>query len=268
MRNSYQHGIKMADLTSARDAEFSSNMERRRIFSDVLETISDAIVRRYRHKEKPRLPFYKWSSRRNSNPDSCGCAPFVRTCRTTSDRAPYWKQKSEIFLNSILPVDRGRVGQAGDLLRNFDYEWEERSDLPFCSEHDWAIRDKTSTRSWNNQTDFRRETVSATTKLTKPFKSTSRRESNNKPVPPFDPPPFFLHVYRAIVMYTYTLGRNDLLDHLFCFPCFFRSPLPRTRNLLEYALLVPFLVLNGPQRCHYRLSRRYAAVPRQHTSIP
>jgi len=57
MRNSCQHGIKMADLTSARDAEFSSNMERRRIFSDVLETMSDGIVRYYQHKRKALLTF-------------------------------------------------------------------------------------------------------------------------------------------------------------------------------------------------------------------
>lgn len=34
------------------------------------------------------LPSCTWSSRRSSNPGSCGCAPFVRTCRMTSDRAP------------------------------------------------------------------------------------------------------------------------------------------------------------------------------------
>jgi len=52
------------------------------------------------------------------------------------------------------------------------------------------------------------------------------------------------------------------------FSLFFQSPLPRTRNLLEYALLDPFLVLNNPRRYRYRLSCRYAVVPRQHTSIP
>lgn len=103
----------MADLTSAGPASpgaiwygsrFRNNVRRKSAQGSREER--GAGGRERREGNQAFSPSCTWNSRRSSSPGSCGCAPFVRTCRTTSDRAPCWKQKSE----GLTLTPRGRVG--------------------------------------------------------------------------------------------------------------------------------------------------------------
>lgn len=53
---------------------------------------------------KTRSPSYTWNNRKSSSRCSCGCAPFVGTCKTTRDCAPCCKIKIQTDLSWILSV--------------------------------------------------------------------------------------------------------------------------------------------------------------------
>lgn len=138
----------MADLTSARPTGApDGNMVRapRRVLPRSRQTGNRPGARgrweRGREGQIPTfLPSCTWSSRRSSSPGSCGCAPFVRTCRTTSDRAPCCKQKIRAGSLSSGFLERGGGG-GGASRRSRIAEGKrggrerERCDLPFRPEH-------------------------------------------------------------------------------------------------------------------------------------